>query len=186
MLGFVLDILRHVKLEIGPLATWVPHQAFPVLPYVGEAFPQLGIQAFDVPTILAERTFWEKVTILHQEHFRPENLPVPPRFSRHYYDLFKMSSSEICHNALADAELLRKVVEFKRKFYPRAWARYDLAHLGEIRLIPPEHSTKPLADDYAQMRLMIFGDYPQWEDILTGLQNLEAVINSNRDFTLKS
>ena len=179
-------LLPCVKLEIEPLAAWVPHQAFPVLPYVGEAFPQLGIQAFDVPTILAERTFWEKVTILHQEHFRPENLPVPPRFSRHYYDLFKMSSSEVCRNALADAELLCKVVDFKRKFYPRAWARYDLAYLGEIRLIPPEHSIKPLADDYAQMRLMIFGDYPQWEDILTGLRNLEAVINDNKNFTLTS
>ena len=179
-------LLPCVKLEIGPLAAWVPHQAFPVLPYVGEAFPQLGIQAFDVPTILAERTFWEKVTILHQEHFRPENLPVPPRFSRHYYDLFKMSSSEVCRNALADAELLRKVVDFKRKFYPRAWARYDLAFPGEIRLMPPEHSLKSLASDYAQMREMIFGDYPQWEDILTGMRNLEAVINSNRDFSLKS
>ena len=179
-------LLPRVKLEIGPLAAWVPHQAFPVMPYVGEALPQLGIKPFDVPTILAERTFWEKVTILHQEHFRPEGLAVPSRFSRHYYDLFKMSPSEVCRNALADAELLRKVVDFKRKFYPRAWARYDLAYPGEIRLIPPEHSIKPLADDYAQMRLMIFGDYPQWEDILTGLRNLEAVINSNRDFTLKS
>ena len=179
-------ILPRVKLEIGPLAAWVPHQAFPVMPYVGEAFPQLDIQAFDVPTILAERTFWEKVTILHQEHFRPEKLAVPARFSRHYYDLFKMSFSSVCQNALADTELLRKVVEFKRKFYPRAWARYDLAHPGDIRLMPPEHSMKPLADDYAQMHLMIFGDYPTWQEILAGLQNLEEIINADKDITLKS
>ena len=179
-------ILPRVKLEIGPLASWIPHQAFPVMPYVGEAFPQLGIKPFDVPTILAERTFWEKVTILHQEHFRPEGLAVPSRFSRHYYDLFKMSSSEVCRNALADTELLYKVVDFKRKFYPRAWARYDLAIPGKIRLMPPEHSLKSLVSDYAQMREMIFGDYPKWEDILTGLQNLEAVINGNTDFILKT
>ncbi|MBQ6471374.1 MAG: nucleotidyl transferase AbiEii/AbiGii toxin family protein [Victivallales bacterium] len=79
-------ILPRVKLEIGPLAAWVPHHAFPVMPYVGEALPELGIQAFDVPTILAERTFWEMVTILHQEHFRPDKLTGPSRFSRHYYD----------------------------------------------------------------------------------------------------
>ena len=52
--------------------------------------------------------------------------------------------------------------------------------------MPPEHSLKSLASDYAQMREMIFGDYPKWEDILTGLQNLEAVINGNTDFPLKS
>jgi hypothetical protein len=97
-----------------------------------------------------------------------------------------MSSSKACRNALADTELLRKVVEFKRKFYPRAWARYDLAIPGEIRLMPPEHSLKSLASDYAQMREMIFGDYPKWEDILTGLQNLEEVINDNKGFPLKS
>ena len=171
-------ILPRVKLEIGPLAAWVPHRPFPVMPYVGEALPQLGLQAFDVPTILAERTFWEKVTILHQEHFRPERLAVPSRFSRHYYDLFKMSSAEVCRNALEDAELLRKVVDFKRKFYPRAWARYDLAFPGGLRLTPAEHSLKPLAADYAQMRLMIFGDYPQWEDILAGLRQLEEAINA--------
>ena len=170
-------ILPRVKLEIGPLAAWVPHQAFPVIPYVGEAFPKLGIQEFDVPTILAERTFWEKVTILHQEHFRPEGLPVPSRFSRHYYDLFKMSFSPVCQNALADIELLNKVVDFKRKFYPRAWARYDLAYPGALRLMPPECSLKPLANDYAQMRLMIFGDYPKWDDILDNLQTLENQIN---------
>lgn len=171
-------ILPRVKLEIGPLAAWVPHQAFPVMPYVGEAFPQLGIRPFDVPTILAERTFWEKVTILHQERFRPEKQAVPSRFSRHYYDLFKMSTRGVCQSALADTELHQKVVDFKRKFYPRTWARYDLAHPGDIRLMPPEHSMKPLEDDYAQMHLMIFGDYPAWQEILAGLKKLEEIINN--------
>ena len=75
-----------------------------------------------------------------------------------------------------------KVVDFKRKFYPRGWARYNLAFPGEIRLMSAEHSLKSLAADYAQMSEMIFGDSPQWEDILTGLRNLENVINDNKDF----
>ncbi|MBQ6471375.1 MAG: hypothetical protein IJJ33_05290 [Victivallales bacterium] len=80
---------------------------------------------------------------------------------------------------MADTELLRKVVDFKRKFYPRAWARYDLAHLGDIRLMPPEHSMKPLADDYTQMREMLYGVRPAWQEILAGLQKLEETINNN-------
>ena len=170
-------ILPRVKLEIGPLASWVPHDVFPVIPYVGEAFPQLGIQPFGVPTILAERTFWEKVTILHQEHFRPENLSVPSRFSRHYYDLFMMSSSSMCQQALENTELLRQVVDFKRKFYPREWARYDLASPGTIQLMPAEHSHTPLLHDYDSMKKMIYGAYPSWDEILAGLKNLEASIN---------
>ena len=52
-------IVPHIRLEIGPLAAWLPNQEFPVLPYVAEAFPQLSIMPVSVPTILAERTFWE-------------------------------------------------------------------------------------------------------------------------------
>ena len=163
-------ILPRVKLEIGPLASWVPHDVFPIIPYVGEAFPQLGIQPFGVPTILAERTFWEKVTILHQEHFRPENLSVPSRFSRHYYDLFMMSRSSICQQALEDTDLLRQVVDFKRKFYPRAWARYDLASPGTIQLMPAEHSHTFLLNDYESMKEMIYGIYPPWDEILAGFK----------------
>ena len=170
-------ILPRVKLEIGPLASWVPHDVFPIIPYVGEAFPQLGIQPFGVPTILAERTFWEKVTILHQEHFRSENLSVPSRFSRHYYDLFMMSRSSMCQQALEDTELLRQVVDFKRKFYPRAWARYDLASPGTIQLMPAEHSHTSLLNDYGSMKEMIYGIYPPWDEILAGLKSLEAAIN---------
>ena len=170
-------ILPRVKLEIGPLASWVPHDIFPVIPYIGEAFPQLGIQPFGVPTILAERTFWEKVTILHQEHFRPENLSVPSRFSRHYYDLFMMSRSSKCQQAVEDTELLRQVVDFKRKFYPRAWARYDLASPGTIQLMPAEHSRMPLLNDYGSMKEMIYGAYPPWDEILAGLKSLEVSIN---------
>lgn len=170
-------VLPRVKLEIGPLASWVPHDVFPIIPYVGEAFPQLGIQPFGVPTILAERTFWEKVTILHQEHFRPEKLTVPTRFSRHYYDLFMMSQAPVCQHALSDLGLLRQVVEFKQKFYPRAWARYDLATPSTIRLMPIEHSQKQLENDYIQMKNMIYGVYPAWNEILSGLERLEATIN---------
>ena len=45
---------------------------------------------------------------------------------------------------------------------------------------------KPLADDYAQMHLMIFGDYPTWQEILAGLQKLEVIINANKGIPLTS
>lgn len=166
-----------VRLEIGPLAAWIPNDTFSIQPYVAEAFPELGINPFQVPTILAERTFWEKVTILHQEHHRPEHLPVPLRYSRHYYDLYMMSKSDFLRNALKNTTLLEAVVDFKKKFYPRGWARYDLAIPGTLQLMPAEHSLKALQEDYKAMRTMIFGDYPTWDDICARLLELENEIN---------
>jgi hypothetical protein len=170
-------ITPHIKLEIGPLASWVPNDNFDIETYVGEALPELKIPKFNIPVILAERTFWEKVTILHQEHHRPEHLNVPLRYSRHYYDLFMMCRADFFEKVLANLDLLKAVVEFKKKFYPRGWARYDLAVPGSIKLSPAPHSEKALREDYKAMRNMIFGDYPSWDEICQKLNSVEVKIN---------
>ena len=173
-------IVPHIRLEIGPLAAWLPNREFPITPYIAEAFPQLQIQAVPVPTILAERTFWEKVTILHQEHFRPEQLIVPLRYSRHYYDLFMMARSSCALDAIKNVQLLEEVVDFKKKFYPRAWARYDLAVPGSIELLPAPHSVHSLQADYVSMKNMIFGEYPSWDELIKTLADLQSRINSSQ------
>jgi hypothetical protein len=52
-----------------------------------------------VVAIDAESTFWEKATILHQEAHRPGTIPA--RYSRHYYDLFKLAESPVKQAALS-------------------------------------------------------------------------------------
>ena len=168
-----------VRLEIGPLASWVPFAEYTIRSYAAEAFPDVFQKPeCMVKVIKAERTFWEKATILHHEAHRPENSPQPPRYSRHYYDLEKMASSGVKDAALADKGLLESVAEFKQKFYPRPWAMYDLAKPGTLKLVPAGHVLKSLKSDYRAMRDMIFGEYPDFDDILSELQNLENEINS--------
>lgn len=74
-----------VRLEIGPLASWVPSRSHGIQSYAAMSFPRAFKEpACVVVAIDAERTFWEKATILHQETYRTGP---PPRYSRHYYDL---------------------------------------------------------------------------------------------------
>jgi hypothetical protein len=103
-----------VRLEIGPLASWVPHEEHTIQPYAAEQFPDV----FDEPScrvtaIKAERSFWEKATILHQEAHRSTEKVTPLRYSRHYYDLYKMAISSVKESALSDLVLLNDVAEFK-------------------------------------------------------------------------
>lgn len=173
------DYLRpEVRLEIGPLASWLPFGEYPIRPYAAEAFPAV----FDRPecrvrAIRAERTFWEKATILHHEANRPEGSVQPPRNSRHYYDLARMAASPVKAAALADLDLLASVVAFKQCFYPRGWARYDMAKPGTMRLVPDGHVLAAVTADYRAMATMIFGDYPAIEVIMGKLQALEDEIN---------
>ena len=66
---------------------------------------------------------------------------MPSRYSRHYYDLFKLAGSPVKDQALSDFKLLEDVVAFKQRFYPSGWARYDLAQPGSFRLIPNQASS---------------------------------------------
>lgn len=170
-----------IRLEIGPFSGWVPRAEYLISPYAAEAFPPVfSTPQCRVVAIKAERTFWEKAVILHKEAFRTEKQPIPIRYSRHYYDLAMMATSNVKADALNDLKLLEHVVEFNDRFFPRVWAHYELAKPGTIRLMPPAHFEKSLRSDYGDMKHMIFGNYPEFDEILNTLHALEGEINSLR------
>jgi hypothetical protein len=170
-----------VRLEIGPLAAWLPHELRRVSCYAADQFPTVFKQRdFEVRVIRAERTFWEKATILHHEAHRPAGNLQPARYSRHYYDLARMAASPVRAAALADFDLLAEVVAFKQRFYPRGWARYELAVPGSLSLVPHGEVLKAVEADYRAMQGMIFGSVPAFQDILLALTGLESEINRGK------
>ena len=173
------SILREIRLESGALAAWTPARNCPVRPYAADWYPKLFKRPeTSVYTVEPERTFWEKVTILHREAMRtPERGPMPTRYSRRYYDLWCMCQTEVKTRALADIALLDEVVAFKRKFYRCNWAKYELATAKMISLMPPEHALKALEADYRHMGNMIFGDRPTFDELMNAIAGLESEIH---------
>jgi hypothetical protein len=174
------NLLPYIQLEIGPLASWLPHSEHVVRSFVAEEFPEVFDDAgCPVRAIDAHRTFWEKATILHHEAHRPKSALAPIRYSRHYYDLCLMASDlDVKHAALGDLEMLRSVVAFKKKFCPRGWAQYSLAKPGTFKLIPPDRILTVMRNDYDAMAEMIFGRHPSFDEIVDALSELEAEINA--------
>lgn len=172
-------LLPYIQLEIGPLASWLPHSEHTITPYAAEDFPdQFDAPLCSVRAIDAERTFWEKATILHHEAHRPIDSVIPERYSRHYYDLCLMAADKTLKtSALGQPDLLENVVLFKKKFYPRGWANYDAAVRGSFKLIPPDHVLKAMQKDYVAMQEMIFGRCPSFDGIIAALTELETEIN---------
>lgn len=171
-------ILREIRLEIGALAAWTPAKNSEIRSCAAEAYPFAFEQPYTVVrTVLPERSFWEKATILHREAFRPKSTGMPGRYSRHYYDLYEMAKTDAKDNALRNIALLAKVVAFKNKFYHCAWARYDLVVPGSLRLMPPEARLKNLKEDYDHMQNMLFGERPSFETLMSGIAKLEEEIN---------
>jgi len=171
-------IVSVVRMEIGVLAAWTPVRHSTVTSYVGQRYPQIfESPSSQILTVAPERTFWEKVTILHKESFRT-NGKLPSRYSRHYYDLYCLDKSPVKERSYTNLELLERVVCFKDRFYPANSAHYELAKPGSMRLLPPENCLPNLRDDYEHMQRMIFGIQPEFDAIIKCMQQLEREINS--------
>ena len=168
-----------VRIEFGSRSDVWPSETHMIRPYAAESFPAVFRNPEAQVTVLsAERTFWEKATILHQEAHRPEESMNPMRYSRHYYDLAMISKTPICERAINDTSLLNRVVEHKKMFFRCGWANYDMAVPGSLSLVPPKSRLAALKDDYARMSPMMFGESPLFQEIITELETLEGKINN--------
>ena len=169
---------QEIRLEIGPLAEWVPSHRVTISSTAAEQFPAAFQQAETVvPTVDAERTFWEKVTILHKTAASYKLKGIPTRYARHYYDLYQMSRSELKDKAFTRRELLEQDVRFKLKFYYAKNASYETAHCGTIRLDPGADAINDLRIDYEHMKDIIYGEKPSFDEIMESIRQLEEEIN---------
>ncbi|HRY49077.1 MAG TPA: nucleotidyl transferase AbiEii/AbiGii toxin family protein [Candidatus Paceibacterota bacterium] len=171
-------VRRMVKIEMGARADHWPSESKTIMSYVAEQFPK-GFKegSCAVKVLSAERTFWEKATILHAEFHRPAEKPMPERFSRHYCDFYEMVRRGVGVSAIAKLDLLARVSQHKNLFFKTSWARYNEAAKGSLRIMPPEHRLKALREDYAKMQQMFFGEPPSFDNIITLLRQWESDFN---------
>lgn len=182
--GFIEDnpyVKPSVLIEFGARADPWPAEELPITPYAAEDFPKYFEKPSHILKVLAaERTFWEKATLLHSEYHRPDEKVTAERISRHYYDLHELAKSKIAEGAVGQLELLDHVVEHKKIFFSRASDDYDEARRGHLHLVPVPDRLPALRNDYQKMQndRMFFGAVPSLEDILESLTKLEATINA--------
>ncbi len=168
-----------VRLEMGARSDHWPVENGIVTPYAAEQFPgKFQNPRTTVRVLAAERTFWEKATILHAwYHAKPDKL-LRDRQSRHYYDLVKLQEAGIGARALQRLDLLAAVAAHKAIFFSDPAAKYDEARPGSLQLLPPPSRHAELREDYTKMREMIFGQPPSFEHLLAVLTEIQRQINS--------
>lgn len=170
---------RSVKMEFGSLTNQRPAGKHAIRPWIAEEFPEL-LADYDCELVALEleRTFWEKATILHAEYHRDAAKPIRDRFSRHYADTAAMAERADMSSVLTNNHVRQHVADWKSRFFPSSWARYDLAKPGSFRLVPPESRRAELEKDYLVMRPMFLKEPPSFASVLEILGDLERRINS--------
>ncbi|MCH6255593.1 nucleotidyl transferase AbiEii/AbiGii toxin family protein [Puniceicoccaceae bacterium K14] len=166
-----------VKLEFGSLTDQRPTGSCKVTAMVDELAPgHFADCRAQVVALEIERTFWEKATILHAEHHRPD-LRKRDRFSRHYADFAALWKNPISQKALQSDELLSRVVRHKSRFFRSSWANYNTAKRGTFKLLPKPEAIDNLKKDYKAMEQMFFKTPPPFEEILDTLRDAEMTLN---------
>ncbi len=176
-------IRKAILLEVGPHAARVPHQKYHISPLASQVVPdQFNAPRVEVTAIEPWRSFWEKVTILHENAHRPVESPMPNAYSRHYYDVVMMSGNKnVFRESLNRLSLLDDVIAHKNRFYYRGWSHFDTARPPTLCLLP-QHDVhqRQLRQDYQAMQSMFTGEAPVWDVVLDELAQLEQKINTGR------
>jgi len=170
-------IRSSVKIEFGARADHWPVEIATIVPYIANVSKERVIEGASMRVLAAERTFWEKATILHMIYHYQSEKNVPPRMSRHYYDIYAMVDSPIYKKALESISLLKHVSEHKALFFKATWAHYDTAKPGTLRLVPRDNQMSQLKSDFRQMQQMFFEEPPSFEQIIEKLRVVEEQIN---------
>ncbi len=114
-----------------------------------------------VKVLDAKRSFWEKATILHMYAHLPQEKKMLLQISRHYYDFYCLLHSDRKGSFVADHTLLDRVTTHKRMYFASAWANYNTARKGSLKLSPPSTLFEDLEKDFNLMKDMFFGNVPE-------------------------
>lgn len=171
-------VRQSVKIEFGARADQWPAQSHEVKSFIAEQYSDAMKEPnVQVMALKAERTFWEKATILHYYAHYPEEKTVPTRQSRHFYDFYRLIESPLKQSAESDLDLLARVAEHKAIYFRAKWASYDTAKKGKLRLIPGERVLKKMEQDYRAMSEMFYGEVPTWKEIIDEIAAFEKSFN---------
>ena len=175
-------VLPRVKLEGGARSALTPSRPCSVAPYIADDLPAHELQVDGIDTILPERTFLDKLLVLHGLHCgyrEADRLPrAHSRVSRHYYDFAVIAGTATGQAALADRALLDDVRGHSMIAFRQAWKRLDEAAPGTVRLEPQPELRAVLEQDYAAMQGMMLGEPPDFGWIAEQIRAAEAALNA--------
>lgn len=171
-------IKNTVVLEIGGRSMKEPLQKVEIQSFIDKHFSQATFveKSFAINVIVPERTFLEKVCLLHEEFSKPNEQMRIDRMSRHIYDLARMIDTPIADNALKNKDLFQSIVAHRRMFIAMKDFDYDTLSPKTIKIIPPDSVIAKWEDDYNKMQTMIYGKSLLFSDIIDKITNLNEEI----------
>ena len=153
-----------VKIEAGAKSALDPHVVTTVKPYAADDVAAIDLQVTGIRTGEPQRTFWDKVVILHGLRAwydrRGQLRHGGQRVSRHYFDVFRLLQPPLGERAMQDRALGADCARHARMFFNSPDFDLDHAVDGTFTVVPPSGMQALLERDYDAMAMMITGPVP--------------------------
>ena len=173
-------IQPRVLIEIGSRSLIEPFTEKQFCSFVGEHFKgrNFADSNITIPTVNPERTFLEKIFLLHEEFQQSAEKIKVNRLSRHLFDLEKMMDTAFAEKAIADNELYQNIVAHRKTMTPLRGIDYANHAPEKINPVPPEKFMDAWKKDYEQMQQsMIYTESISWDKLMERINELKSRIN---------
>jgi len=168
-----------VVLEINGRSMKEPLESVEIKSFIDETFAgkSFADKAFAVSVVAPERTFLEKICLLHEEFSKQDERIRVNRMSRHLYDIARMLDTQIAEKALNNTDLYKSIIAHRRMFIAMKNFDYDTLNPATINIIPPEFVIAEWEEDYNKMQTMIYGEYIPFNKLIDKIKQLNEKIN---------
>lgn len=176
-------VLPQVKIEVSGRSMSEPVTSVSVRSYISENLPKLTFEDQPVPVnaVIPQRTFLEKLFLLHEEFAKPSAEIRIERMSRHLYDVHRIMQTGIADQALTDENLYNSVIEHRRKFIGLRGFDYDTLRRPNLKIVPTGEIRDRWEADYKNTVMnMVMGAAPTFGEIIAELEELNERINKMR------
>ncbi|MCL2682683.1 MAG: nucleotidyl transferase AbiEii/AbiGii toxin family protein [Bacteroidales bacterium] len=170
-----------ILVEVGSRSLKEPYSQRNISTFVSEVFSEMPFAKtlITVPTVNPERTFLEKVFLLHEEYQRPSEKIRVERLSRHLYDIEKLSQTPYFQKALGDHDLYYTIVAHREKFTRLSGVDYAKHASEHIRIVPPENLLSVWEKDYENMiSSMVYGKKLSFSELIEKIAGVQKIINN--------
>jgi predicted nucleotidyltransferase component of viral defense system len=173
-------IKRKVIVEVGGRSMHEPLETVKLQSIIDKTFSNAAFveKPFGVQTVVPQRTFIEKICLLHEEFAKPQELIRTERMSRHLYDLAQIMNTKVADEALTNKDLYNSVVEQRRIFVGLKGFDYATLATKTINIIPPDSIIDRWKTDYEIMQgTMIYGNSLSFNKLIDKIKQLNEKIN---------
>jgi len=169
-----------VKIEIGSRSLLEPFTQRKFSSLVGENYSEkpFADSAITVPCVNPERTFLEKLFLLHEEFQKHAADIRVDRLSRHLYDIEMLMRTKFADIALENIELYNEIIEHRRVYTKISNIDYNKHQQKSLNPVPPNAVIDNWEKDYLRMQEeMIYGDSLPFEQLRERIKELKHRIN---------